>query len=66
MSPKGICSICNEETKVFQCVNDECKKWVCIDCSNEYIMPMLEYFFRDESLPILKCPHCGNDLKYEE
>ena len=58
----GICFICREKTKVFQCSNENCKKLICIDCSSEYIAPMIEYFYKIESLPILKCPLCGNDL----
>ena len=62
MTKIGICSICGDKARIFQCSNMECKKWVCVDCSNEYIAPMIDYFYKSESLPILKCPSCGNDL----
>ena len=63
MTRIGSCSICGEKARIFQCSNMECKKWVCVDCSNEYVAPMIEYFYRIESLPILKCPSCGNNLE---
>ena len=62
MSKIEVCSICGENTEVFECSNEKCKKLVCIDCSNEYVAPMIEYFYKSESLPILKCPLCGNNL----
>jgi hypothetical protein len=33
-----------------------------MDCSNDYIAPMVEYFFQTSVLPLLKCPSCGKDL----
>ena len=63
MSKIGLCSICGDKARIFQCSNELCKKWVCADCSNDYIAPMIEYYYKSESLPILKCPSCGNDLK---
>jgi hypothetical protein len=58
----GICSICKSKTPVYQCSNSECNKLVCMDCSNDYIAPMVEYFFQTSVLPLLKCPSCGKDL----
>lgn len=55
------CSICGLKTNVYQCSNEDCKKLVCLDCSQDYIMPLMEYFM-NEPFPILKCPVCGNDL----
>jgi len=62
MPREGICSICGEKAFVFTCSNVECEKLVCIDCSHEYVAPMIEYFTNIESLPILKCPSCGCNL----
>ncbi|MFX0072028.1 MAG: hypothetical protein ACFFAO_13140 [Candidatus Hermodarchaeota archaeon] len=58
----NICSICGEKTIVFECSNEECGSYVCEDCSNDYIAPMIEYFYQCEPLPILKCPNCGKNL----
>jgi hypothetical protein len=62
MPQKGICSICGAKALVFKCSNLECEKLVCFDCSNDYVTPMIEYFYNVESLPILKCPSCGCNL----
>ena len=63
MSKIGICSICGDKARIFECSNEECKKWVCADCSNDFVAPMIEYYYKSENLPLLKCPNCGNDLK---
>ena len=63
MSKIGHCAICGDKARIFECTNETCKKWVCADCSNDFIAPMIEYYYKSESLPILKCPNCGSDLK---
>lgn len=59
----GICSICGTKTEVYECSNEKCMKLVCLDCSNDYTFPLIEYYMNTPSFPLLKCPTCGNDLK---
>ena len=61
MSNEKLCSICGKKHDIFKCSNEKCEKLVCFDCSQEYVMPMIQ-FFLNEPLPILKCPNCGKNL----
>ncbi|MFX1274434.1 MAG: hypothetical protein ACFFBP_20510 [Promethearchaeota archaeon] len=62
MSLTGICSICGIKTDVYRCSNEECKKLVCLDCSNDYILPLIDFYKNLPVFPLLKCPSCGMDL----
>ena len=62
MPLKDKCTICGELTEVYECSNEKCRKLVCLDCSNDYVMPLIEYFKNTPNFPMLKCPSCGNDL----
>ena len=64
MSNVGTCSICGKNTEVYECSNKKCTKLVCLDCSNDYTFPLIEYYMRTPSFPLIKCPNCGSDLKY--
>lgn len=61
----GKCSICGFKAEIYQCSNEDCSKSVCMDCSNDYIMPMIDLMYNTEQLPLLKCPSCGSDLIYD-
>ena len=62
MSNAGICSICGFKTDVYECSNKECNNLVCLDCSNDYVLPLIDYFKNTPVFPLLKCPSCGMDL----
>ena len=62
----GKCSICGFKAEIYPCSNENCSKLVCMDCSNDYIMPMLDLVSDSEKLPLLKCPSCGKDLIYDD
>ena len=62
MPQSGTCSICQTLSDVYECSNEKCQKFVCLDCSNDHIMPLIEYYMNTPNFPLLKCPSCGNDL----
>ena len=64
MVQTGKCSICGLESELYECTNEDCKTLTCMDCVNDYILPLVEYYKNTPNFPLMKCPSCGSDLRF--